>query len=205
MIANPRVIVEPIAEPVTLDEVKAHLRVDSTTEDDLLLTYISAARKHVENLTGMALMEQTLEYALNQWPAGNAIILPRATPLISPITSIKYKNSSGVETTWTSTNYIADVESLPGRVVLGYGISWPSFTPYPVSPIRVRYKAGLAAQSPAIEVDETIKLSIFMLVAGLFENREAVLASEGTATIREIGKLYGVDSFLAQHMASYVF
>ncbi|PZN51615.1 MAG: hypothetical protein DIU65_11005, partial [Proteobacteria bacterium] len=51
--------VEPAAEPVTLAEVKVHLRIDGTTEDELVAGLVRAARQEVERATGMALIEQS--------------------------------------------------------------------------------------------------------------------------------------------------
>ena len=45
-------------EPVTLEEVKAYLRISSEQEDGLLKTLISSARSYVEGATGRALLKQ---------------------------------------------------------------------------------------------------------------------------------------------------
>jgi uncharacterized phiE125 gp8 family phage protein len=201
---SPTVITEPAREPVSLTEAKSQCRIDSATEDTHLALFITAARKHVESLTGRAIIEQTLEWTLDRLPVESFIILPRATPLIS-ITSFIYKDSGATAATWAAANYIADVDFVPGRLVLAYNTSWPSFTAYPVSPIRIRYKAGIAVTSPLVEADASLKLAILMLVGALFENRESVIASQDSAAVKQISMLYGVDAFLAQHVASYVF
>ena len=45
-------------EPVTLIEMKTHLRVDHSDEDDLIGNLIQAAREHVENETQTAMVER---------------------------------------------------------------------------------------------------------------------------------------------------
>jgi uncharacterized phiE125 gp8 family phage protein len=42
----------PLAEPVTLADLKAHLRIDANDEDDLLEGLIRVARAHLEAVTG---------------------------------------------------------------------------------------------------------------------------------------------------------
>ena len=42
-------LTEPVNEPVTLVEAKAYLRVDTTDEDTLIATLITAARQWVES------------------------------------------------------------------------------------------------------------------------------------------------------------
>jgi uncharacterized phiE125 gp8 family phage protein len=61
---------EPLAEPVTVSEVKSHLRLQHASEDDLIAGLIRAAREEVERATGMALIDQTWRLVLDRWPRG---------------------------------------------------------------------------------------------------------------------------------------
>jgi len=129
---------------------------------------ITAAREYCEGFTGRALATQTIEAYLDRFPCGG-IELPCA-PLQS-VTSVKYKDSAGTETTMTAnTDYIADDESNIGRIVLPYGKSWPSFTPYSVNPIKIRYVAGYYASDP---IPRSIKQAILLLIGHWYANREA--------------------------------
>lgn len=76
----------PAAEPVTLDAVKAHLRInpgDTSEDTEILEPLISAAREYCELRTGRALAVETLSADL---PAGRQY-LPR--PPILEILSVQ--------------------------------------------------------------------------------------------------------------------
>lgn len=52
---------DPVIEPVTLDDMKAYLRVDFTDDDDLITALISAARSKCEKILGMVLVDTTIK------------------------------------------------------------------------------------------------------------------------------------------------
>ena len=61
-------IAVPTAEPVTLAEAKAWLRVDTTDEDATISTLIDSARENVEATTRLRLMAQGWRIVLDRWP-----------------------------------------------------------------------------------------------------------------------------------------
>ena len=178
---TPTVITSPAKEPITVEEACDHAAIaDVDGASNRMSLCIKAAREMFERHTGRTVHETTYEFVLDSWPSG-PLVLPRATPLLS-VTSVTYKDSSGTETTVSSSLYVLDTWEVPGRIALAYSESWPSFTPYPVSPIRVRYVAGIAA-SPATECDATTKQAVAMLAAAYFENREAEILTENVSQI----------------------
>jgi len=62
-----------------------------------------------------------------------------------------------------------------GRIVLAYGKSWPSFTPYPSNPVTIEFVCGWTAAS---DVPRKIKQACLMICADLYENREAQSSSQ---------------------------
>ncbi|PRX17224.1 putative phage protein (predicted DNA packaging)/uncharacterized phiE125 gp8 family phage protein, partial [Orenia metallireducens] len=52
-------LAEPAVTPITVAEVKEHLQIDNNDEDSLLDSYIKAATKAVENITGRSLITQS--------------------------------------------------------------------------------------------------------------------------------------------------
>ncbi len=73
-----KLITPAILEPISLEELKLHLRIelDVLDEDEYLEGLIIAAREHVEDITRRAIMTQTWNYYLQDWPDGDFITLP---------------------------------------------------------------------------------------------------------------------------------
>lgn len=156
-------IIAPDTVPVTVAEVKEHLKIDGSTEDTLIGTYITAAREWCEGYQWRKYITQTRELVLEDWPRGDHIIVPNGQ--LQSITSVKYKDADGDETTLAvDDDYIVDSDSEPGKVVLAYGETWPSGTLYPTGAIRVRYVCGYG---DADDVPEMVKAAIKIQV-GLF-------------------------------------
>lgn len=184
--------VAPAVEPLSTAEAKNHLRVDTADDDILIDALIKAARERVEDLSHRALITQTWRYSLDAWPEGDVILLPRP-PLVS-VSQIQYLDTAGSPTTWASSNYIVDTDSEPGRVVLAYGISWPTETLYPSAPIQITYDAGYGAAGS--NVPQHLRQAILLLVGHWYENREATV---GGAIIREVP--LAVESLILQDRA----
>jgi uncharacterized phiE125 gp8 family phage protein len=163
-------VLAPTFEPVTLEELKLHLRIDVTviTEDDLLKAIITAAREHIEDICRRALLTQTWDFVIKEWPFCNYIKLPKGN--LQTVTSIKWKDTDGVETSLTeTTDYLVETNGDQcGRIVLPYSLSWPSGTLYPSNPITIRFICGWTTASL---VPWKIKVAIKMLAAKLYESR----------------------------------
>lgn len=127
----------PAAEPLHLDEAKAHLRVDDSASDALITALIRAARDQVENFTRRALVLQTFEQVYDVFL--DCVMLYRS-PLRS-VTSITYLDTSGASQTLATTEYTVDAKSEPPRIVEAYGKSWPA-TRDDLNAATVLYKAG---------------------------------------------------------------
>ena len=148
-------------------------KTGDATEDALIKGLITAAREYCEGVTRRALASQTIEAYLNCFPRENRIELPR--PPLQSVTSVKYKNSAGSEKTLAeNTDYLVDAESNVGGLVLPYGKSWPSFTAYPVNPIKIRFIAGYFSENP---IPKSIKQAMLLLIGHWYEHREAVISA----------------------------
>jgi len=113
---------QPVAEPVSLSEMKLHLRVDHTTDDELIKSLIKAARQWCEMYERRAYMLRTYQLKLDWFYDDLELDFP---PLIS-VGSITYTDTSGTTQTLASTVYDVVTEPTPGGVRLAYGQSWPT-------------------------------------------------------------------------------
>ena len=160
----------PATEPLTLAEAKLHMRVEVADDDALITSLITAARQWCEAFQGRAYITQTWQLWLDKWPKGDAISIPR--PPLQSVTSIKYYGADGAEYVMPAADYLVDTKSEPGRIVLGYGKTWPSVTLRPAGAIAIEFVAGYGN---ADAVPQRVKQAILLLVASWYQNREAVI------------------------------
>jgi uncharacterized phiE125 gp8 family phage protein len=161
-------ITAPATEPVTLTEAKLHCRVDSSAEDALLTALIVAARQHVEETTGRALITQTREIRLDAWP--RVLYLPR--PPVSSITSVTYTDDTGATATLSASAYALRTGTEPGCVLFD-GTLVPSVTLADMAGVNVRYECGYGGAS---SVPKPVFQALLLLIGHWYANREAVAA-----------------------------
>jgi uncharacterized phiE125 gp8 family phage protein len=170
------VVTAPGLEPIDVDELKNHERVAGTSvEDPLLSSYITAVRRHVEEIAGLALLTQTLEWAIDEFPGRTsvnpwgAIDLPR--PPLQSVTSISYTDVDGNGQTVATSVYATDTRTTPGRVTLKYDQEWPDTQEVPHA-VVVQYVAGYT--TPEI-IPEDLRMTLRVLAGTLFEYREDIV------------------------------
>jgi uncharacterized phiE125 gp8 family phage protein len=185
-----RVIVEPPVEPLTLAEVKAYRRVDFDDDDALLLSLITAARKHVENFCGISLVTQTRETLYDYFP----LYIQLDYGPIQSIASVDYIGTDGVSTALT--DYTSDLTRW--RLAPSYNGYWPTVrTVY--GGVTVRYVAGFAPLegSPTDytgNIPADIKAAMQLLIGNWYENREATITGAVNQAIE-----HAVTALLAPH------
>lgn len=157
-------------EPVSLDEAKAHLRVDITDDDSTISTQVQSARGYVEQVTARTLVLRSYEWRLDSWPGGT-LDLP-VTPVTS-ITGIFTIDEAGVETEFDAANYYL----VSDKVVLKQDSTWPDVQRSHEG-ILVRFNAGYT------DVPAGLKSAILLIVGDLYENREASLVGSVSSSVQ---------------------
>lgn len=161
--------------PVSLAEAKAHCRVDGSDEDALIERLVGMATERAQAVTGRALITQQLRLTLESFPV-DGIDLP-CPPLVK-VDALSYLNEAGVRVAFNaeSGDYDAITDEIIGRVLPGWGRSWPCTRRTPGS-IRVDFTAGYGA---AGDVPESIRSWILLTVGTLYSQREALVAGGAT-------------------------
>jgi len=172
-----RLVTAPASEPIDLEfDAKPHLRVDFADDDFYISGLITAAREHVEKTElSSALITQTWELVLDAWP-GVELRLPK--PPLQSVTSIKYTDIDGNESTLAAATYLVDGDSWPGRLVLRDGQSWPSVTLREIGGVVIRFVAGYG---DADDVPTPIRQAMQLILSDWYENRENTLIMPGVS------------------------
>lgn len=169
-------VLAPVTEPVSLADVKAYLRVDSSAEDALLTFLITSARSWMERATGRAMNTQTWRMTLDAWPAETAIKLPR-TPVAS-VNHVKVYAADGSSQTLDPGSYLTDINMDAPRIVFK-SLLRPR-PGLPASGIEIEFVAGYGDLST--DVPEPLAQAVKLLVAHWYERRE-LLDAQGLPNV----------------------
>lgn len=176
----------PTIEPISRIEAREHLRLDDDVDDSQIRAYITAARTWAENYTGRAFINRTMRQSLDSAPAtanagfggyieahqnvlvgGQSAIELGIGPVVD-VTSVKYYNDAGTESTWASSNYYVDTARDVARIVLLDGGSWPTDL-RAANGLEINFTAGYGS-SPS-NVPEPIRAAIMQYMTFLYEHR----------------------------------
>lgn len=175
------VIEPPEPKPLTLEEVKRHVRVTDHSDDDGYLEgLIDAATAYLDGpagVLGRALITQTLELRLDAFCGDIAL---RCAPVQDEPISIKYDDTDGAEQSLDSSVYRLVGSAISPRLVLTYGSSWPSAR-YQSEAVRVRYVAGYG-DAPD-DVPAAIRHAMLLMIGTWYAQRENVVVGQTVAQL----------------------
>lgn len=156
-----KVIAAPTLETlISTAELRAHCYA-LAADDAQLVGFRAAAHAHAEHYTQRSIGSQTLELALDEFPAG-PIELPRGP--VTSITSIKYLDEDGVEQPLSNTLYTLDDYGLQCWALPAVDTEWPA-TIAAANAVKVRYVAGT--------LPDAVRSAILLTVGHLHANRES--------------------------------
>ena len=149
--------------PIDLVEMKTHLRVDSSDEDEIIAQMMLAATDWAENFQSRTYISRERTMQLD---AFQLLTRPPYAPLVS-VDEIVYVDADGTEQTLDSAYYRVDTGKEPGRITEAYNYYWPT-TRNVTGAVTITYTSGYGL---AAAVPEDIKAAIKMIVHHLYVNR----------------------------------
>ena len=167
----------PTVEPITLSEAKAHLRVDTNTEDALIQSLILASRLHIEAALDIALITQTWRLHLDRWPRARSLNLPLSP--VQSLTAVRVFDGDDDNETVSNAAFILDGTANPARLVLSGSRSLP-VPGRAANGIEIDFVAGYGDEPS--DVPQPIRQALLLLTAHWYENREPVEIG-ATATV----------------------
>ncbi len=169
----------PAVEPVTIDEVKLHLRVDGDDEILLIANLIQAARETVENLCGPLITQTWYQYE-DRFPAGAVINIVK--PRLQTVTSLKYTDTDESTETFSSDYYDLNiVDEHHPKIVLKDEYSWPSDTLTEVNPIEIIFTCGYGTSAASVPM--MLRHAMLLLIGNWYEERQIAVVGKLISTI----------------------
>jgi hypothetical protein len=203
-------ITAPAAPVITLEEARAHLRIDACgsppehPDDALIESMVAIATSELDGADGWlgrALVDQTWLLTLDRFsrwpgcqldwlfPSGTTrIYLPLTSPQYSgaspapdPVTSVTYVDTDGVTITMVDgTDYRVVTDHDPMYIEPVYGASWPA-TRDTSGAVRIIYEPGYGAAGS--DVPAIIRNYMLVRIGQLYEFRELVIAGSTVAEV----------------------
>lgn len=189
-------VAAPACEPVSLAEMKEHLRVDHNDENAQIERNIRTARRYCEAFQNRTYITTTYDYKLDAFPLSScAIELPRSP--LQNVTSITYVSGDGTTATWDAASYRVDTSSEPPRITPAYGGSYPSTLPV-TGAVTIRAVLGYGLTGRSVP-DDTVS-AMLLIGEHLRINRTAMF--DGNTIPRQI--ILGVHDLLNSNVVEFV-
>lgn len=164
-----QIVTRPEIEPITLEEAKDHLVIQHHEDDTLIVDYIRAARRHIEQRCNRVFVRQKwrlwLDYGFSAFDLAPAVV--------REVESVNYLDTDGASQVLASSVYTVDIPRQ--QIYLAYNQSWPG-TRSVQNAIWVdvwagEYQTGTSPIDIRLDIPEDIRLAMLMLVADFYENR----------------------------------
>lgn len=184
----------PTTEPIELNDAKKHLNVDFDDDDDLITAMLKAARQSAERFMGRALIDQTWDVFLDEFPGVEFLDIKLVPAPVIEVLSVGYGPDYATEL--DPATYIVDKARAPGRLGLTVGGSWPTVIKA-ANAIRIRLRAGYVdtETSPVTgEVPYDIRAAILLTLGSLYAHRENIVIGQTPSVLP-----WGAEQLLRPH------
>lgn len=159
-----QLITEPVLEPVTLDDAKLFLRLDTADDDPVVITMAVASRRLVEQATRNCLLQQTWRFGFDGWPVCGQVRLPLA-PLMS-LTAVTVLDATGVRQPQALSNFSINGSGGASTIQVNGKPPIPA-----ASTGGIQIDAMLGYGTSALAVPQPLRMAVLLILNRLYEMR----------------------------------
>lgn len=167
---------------MALAEIKAHLRVDSATDDVQIMSIAAAAYTYIERLTGLVLAPRAATFLFDRF--GHGLQLPLRPVALNSI-AITYLDSAGASQSYSTIRVIERAGFT--KIFPAIGSAWPV---HACGEGVITVSAEVGSDTGPDDVRQAAKL----LIGHWYENREAAVSGVMSNLVA-----LAVDELLAAH------
>ncbi len=189
---RPVLVQPPAVMPVSLEEAKAHLRVEHNDDDALIISLVMSATAHLDGWTGIlgrCLVDQTWRQAFDGF--ARCLRLPLG-PVIG-VESVTWRNSAGQMATVSPSDYRVLTDGLGSYVRFRSVFQAPTDL-NEVEAVTLTYRAGYETDDGEVTVPHAIRQAMLLLVGHWYEHRETVVTGTIATNLPQ-----AVDALLAPY------
>ncbi|WP_181708743.1 head-tail connector protein [Chthonobacter rhizosphaerae] len=154
----------PAVEPVSLADLKAHLRVTGGEQDVALIALTVAARATLERLAGRHMISQGWRVHLDALPPDGLVTLPLRP--VRSVTAVRVIGAGGEATVVPPSAYTLDRASEPARLRFTAPVPRPGV---PIAGVEVDLVTGYGTSPDS--VPEPLRQAVRLLAARWYETR----------------------------------
>lgn len=174
MALKPLLVVPPALLPVSLEEARLFLRVDSTEEDLVLETLIAAATTYCDGYSGIlgrGLVTQTWEQSVAGFPIAPCTMIRLQLIPVQSISEIRYYDIAGAPVVMDPGSYALLTDQSGAYATLASGASWPADAATRDDAVKVSYVVGYGDK--ASDVPAPVRQAILLMVSAWYDDRRA--------------------------------
>lgn len=164
-----RLVTAPTAEPISIAQAKAQLRVTDSAEDALITSLISVVRQACEDRIRRTIVKTG--YELIAAAFSDRMELDRG-PLLQ-VTSVKYLDTAGTLQTLAPSTYVVDQYAAVPAVLLASGATWPTVATGRPDAVRIAYDAGYCDETLTPPPPAPLLHWMLLQLGHFYGNREA--------------------------------
>jgi uncharacterized phiE125 gp8 family phage protein len=154
-----KVNIPPTIEPVTLAEVKQHVKSDLGDDDGILTNLITVARRWCELYTRRAFINQGIVY----------YTIPLEFPPFYSLDTATYYDNLNNSQSYATSNFFYASNLEPAILYLKYSALYPALYTIRADAFQIAYTAGYGPTAASVPLG--IKQAIMMLALELWDNR----------------------------------